>query len=82
MSTASYDHAGKAEANGIEHHSVEQLERLRTKGGHIDDRSQPSLPVTHRSLANPSPLGLLSFATGKRSELILGPEIDFSQAYS
>lgn len=40
------------------------LERLRTKGGHIDSRDQPSLPVIHRSFANPAPLGLLSFATG------------------
>ncbi|KKP03444.1 hypothetical protein THAR02_04473 [Trichoderma harzianum] len=40
------------------------LERLRTKGGHIDNRDQPSLPVIHRSFANPAPLGLLSFATG------------------
>lgn len=40
------------------------LERLRTKGGHIDNRDQPSLPVVHRSFANPAPLGLLSFATG------------------
>jgi len=37
---------------------------LRTAGGHTDDRTQPSLPVVHRSLANPAPLGLLSFATG------------------
>ncbi|KAL7917306.1 GPR1/FUN34/yaaH family domain-containing protein [Trichoderma austrokoningii] len=40
------------------------LERLRTKGGHIDNRDQPSLPIVHRSFANPAPLGLLSFATG------------------
>lgn len=40
------------------------LERLRTKGGHIDNRDQPSLPIIHRSFANPAPLGLLSFATG------------------
>ncbi|OIW22834.1 hypothetical protein CONLIGDRAFT_658041 [Coniochaeta ligniaria NRRL 30616] len=41
-----------------------RLERARTVGGHIEDRSQPALPVVHRRLANPSPLGLLSFATG------------------
>ncbi|CAI6091835.1 unnamed protein product [Clonostachys chloroleuca] len=35
-----------------------------TAGGHVEDRSQPSLPVVHRRFANPSPLGLLSFATG------------------
>lgn len=40
------------------------LERARTAGGHIEDRSQPALPVVHRRLANPAPLGLLSFATG------------------
>lgn len=40
------------------------LERLRTKGGHVDNRDQPALPVVHRSFANPAPLGLLSFATG------------------
>lgn len=40
------------------------LERLRTAGGHTDDRSQPSLPVVHRSFASPSALGLISFATG------------------
>ncbi|KAF7165377.1 hypothetical protein CNMCM6106_001567 [Aspergillus hiratsukae] len=39
------------------------LERLRTAGGHTDDRSQPSLPVVHRSFASPSALGLISFAT-------------------
>ncbi|KAL2126501.1 hypothetical protein VTI74DRAFT_795 [Chaetomium olivicolor] len=41
-----------------------KLEPVRTAGGHIEDRSQPGLPVTHRRLGNPSPLGLLSFATG------------------
>ena len=54
-----YDHATKLE-QGSGHH----LEHVRTAGGHIDDRSQPALPVVHRSLANPAPLGLLSFATG------------------
>ncbi|KAH6663019.1 GPR1/FUN34/yaaH family-domain-containing protein [Halenospora varia] len=57
----SFDHAGKMEANGG---SAAQLERLQTAGGHINDRTQPSLPVVHRSFANPAPLGLLSFATG------------------
>jgi hypothetical protein len=50
---ASSDNSGQA-----------HLERLHTKGGHDDDRTQPSLPVVHRSFANPAPLGLLSFATG------------------
>ncbi|KAJ5108240.1 hypothetical protein N7456_004915 [Penicillium angulare] len=39
------------------------LERLHTAGGHVNDRSQPSLPVYHRTFASPSPLGLISFAT-------------------
>lgn len=57
----SYDHASKLEeSNG----TTGQLERLRTEGGHLDDRTQPSLPIVHRSFANPAPLGLLSFATG------------------
>ncbi|KAE9371898.1 hypothetical protein N431DRAFT_377975 [Stipitochalara longipes BDJ] len=58
----SYDHASKMEAaNGA---NMVQLERLQTAGGHINDRTQPSLPVVHRTFANPAPLGLLSFATG------------------
>ena len=56
--TELYETANKVEANG------DHLERLRTVGGHVDDRTQPSLPTTHRRLANPAPLGLLSFATG------------------
>ena len=58
----SFDHAGKVEANGGD---TSQLERLQTDGGHPNDRTQPSLPVVHRRFANPAPLGLLSFATGK-----------------
>ena len=57
-----YDHAPKMEANGG---NQEQLEKLQTAGGHPNDRTQPSLPVVHRSFANPAPLGLLSFATGE-----------------
>lgn len=56
---SSYETAPKTE-NGAPAH----LERLQTAGGHADDRAQPALPVVHRSLANPAPLGLLSFATG------------------
>ena len=57
----SADHAEKAiNVSEGEHH----LERLKTVGGHDDDRTQPALPVVHRSFANPAPLGLLSFATG------------------
>ncbi len=58
----SYYHANKIEAANAE--SAAQLERLQTASGHINDRTQPSLPVVHRSFANPAPLGLLSFATG------------------
>ncbi|VUC30791.1 unnamed protein product [Clonostachys rosea] len=35
-----------------------------TAGGQVEDRSQPSLPIVHRRFANPSPLAVLSFATG------------------
>jgi hypothetical protein len=66
--TATYDHAGKVEANG----EPQYLERLRTAGGHTDDRGQPSLPQVHRSFANPAPLGLLSFGTGIFLISILG----------
>ncbi|KAE8446432.1 hypothetical protein EG329_012037 [Mollisiaceae sp. DMI_Dod_QoI] len=69
----SYDHATKAEeANGG---SAIQLERLRTAGGHVDDRTQPSLPVVHRRFANPAPLGLLSFATGMFLISIYGVQV-------
>ena len=51
----------------------DHLERARTAGGHIEDRSQPALPVIHRRLANPAPLGLLSFATGKMVEAEVSP---------
>jgi hypothetical protein len=57
--TETYDHMPKIESNADTQH----LERMRTAGGHVDDRSQPSLPVVHRTFANPAPLGLLSFAT-------------------
>lgn len=49
-----------------------RLERLQTPGGHIVSTEQPSLPVIHRRLANPAPLGLLSFATGIFLISILG----------
>ena len=38
--------------------SSERLEAQRT-----NDSSQPGMPTYHRRLANPAPLGLLSFAT-------------------
>jgi succinate-acetate transporter protein len=66
--TETYDQIPKIESNG----DIQHLERLRTAGGHIDDRSQPALPVVHRSFANPAPLGLLSFATGIFLISILG----------
>ncbi|KAJ4412370.1 hypothetical protein N0V91_000842, partial [Didymella pomorum] len=50
----------------------DRLERLRTDGGHVASTEQPSLPVVHRRLANPAPLGLLSFATGIFLISILG----------
>lgn len=52
--------------------NANHLERLHTAGGHINDRSQPALPVYHRSFASPSPLGLISFATGRRSLVEIG----------
>jgi len=66
--TTTYDAADRLEkldgpSNG-KHNGQQHLERLHTAGGHEDDRSQPALPVVHRSFANPAPLGLLSFATG------------------
>ncbi|CEI70853.1 unnamed protein product [Fusarium venenatum] len=57
-----------------------KLRPATTAGGHIEDRGQPALPVVHRRFANPSPLGLLSFATG----IVLNPfgtlSPDFQQA--
>ncbi|KAJ4331447.1 hypothetical protein N0V87_009135 [Didymella glomerata] len=50
----------------------DRLERLRTDGGHVASTNQPSLPIVHRRLANPAPLGLLSFATGIFLISILG----------
>ena len=52
------DHSSKAQLQELE------LGRETTAGGHRIDRSQPTLPVYHRKMANPAPLGLLSFATG------------------
>jgi len=59
--TETYDHSRQVEASS---ENAADLARLQTAGGHLDDRTQPSLPVVHRSFANPAPLGLLSFATG------------------
>ena len=67
--SSSYDSADKLEKS-VEvnaHTPPDHLERQHTAGGHDNDRSQPALPVVHRSFANPAPLGLLSFATGIKS---------------
>ena len=42
----------------IDIHSSSRLEAQRS-----NDSSQPGMPIYHRRLANPAPLGLLSFAT-------------------
>jgi hypothetical protein len=60
-----YDSADLAEKGATAVNSSHHLERLTTAGGHPNDRTQPALPVVHRSFANPAPLGLLSFATGR-----------------
>ncbi|TIB90717.1 hypothetical protein E3Q19_02661 [Wallemia mellicola] len=39
------------------------IARFITPGGHPADSSQPAFPIFHRKIANPSPLGLASFAT-------------------
>lgn len=68
MATEMYDHAGKVEQEA----DAYRLEQVRTAGGHVADREQPSMPVVHRNFANPAPLGLLSFATGIFLISILG----------
>lgn len=68
MATETYDHASKLEQSPDEYH----LEQVRTAGGHVADRGQPSMPVVHRNFANPAPLGLLSFATGIMLISLLG----------
>lgn len=64
MSSNDLANDGSKEDIGASTAQSQHLERLRTAGGHLEDRSQPGLPVVHRKLANPSPLGLISFATG------------------
>ncbi|KAL2865978.1 acetate uptake transporter family protein [Aspergillus lucknowensis] len=64
MSSASNDFAqNKAGETDASAPSSNHLDRLLTAGGHVDDRSQTPLPVVHRSFANPTPLGLISFAS-------------------
>lgn len=43
--------------------SAGSVARFITPGGNPIDNSQPAFPVYHRKFANPSPLGLMSFAT-------------------
>ncbi|KAE8310004.1 GPR1/FUN34/yaaH family-domain-containing protein [Aspergillus transmontanensis] len=52
--------SSSSQTNHLEHTN---LGRVHTAGGHVDDRTQPALPVYHRTFASPSPLGLISFAT-------------------
>ncbi|KAI9927441.1 hypothetical protein ASPWEDRAFT_175921 [Aspergillus wentii DTO 134E9] len=58
-----YASADQLEKHGSPAQRPSSHQRNHTVGGHIDDRSQPALPVVHRTFASPSPLGLLSFAT-------------------
>ena len=66
LKMSGYDSADLAEKGATAVNNSHHLERLTTAGGHPNDRSQPALPVVHRSFANPAPLGLLSFATGAK----------------
>ncbi|KAJ5758783.1 hypothetical protein N7520_005939 [Penicillium odoratum] len=63
FATTKSEEAGMASSSHGNHLDHANLERLHTAGGHLDDRSQPALPVYHRTFASPSPLGLISFAT-------------------
>ncbi|KAL4922144.1 GPR1/FUN34/yaaH family-domain-containing protein [Aspergillus aurantiobrunneus] len=44
-------------------HFASKQDSALTAGGHVDDRSQIPLPAVHRSFANSTPLGLISFAS-------------------
>jgi hypothetical protein len=59
-----YHNVGKLEANKSPT-NIQSSERMTTASGYPENRTQPSLLVVHRNLANPAPLGLLSFATVK-----------------
>ncbi|KAL5342067.1 GPR1/FUN34/yaaH family-domain-containing protein [Aspergillus crustosus] len=64
MSAETNDFAPKHQGeNDSSTPSSNHLDRLLTAGGHPNDRSQIPLPVVHRSFANPTPLGLISFAS-------------------
>lgn len=43
--------------------SFAPLVRSLTAGGHTVDTSQPAFPIYHRKIGNPTPLGLMGFAT-------------------
>lgn len=55
----------------VDKHVSEHIERD-NKEGHLNRRPHPDFPMVNRTLANPSPLGLLSFATGK--PFVIGSE--------
>ncbi|KAJ5674303.1 uncharacterized protein N7477_004237 [Penicillium maclennaniae] len=63
FATTKSEEANMPSSSQANHIYYENLERLHTAGGHANDRSQPALPIYHRTFANPSPLGLISFAT-------------------
>ncbi|BGP30351.1 hypothetical protein JCM10296v2_002105 [Rhodotorula toruloides] len=52
------------EKNATEHYEGRPLTHVVTPGGNPADYSQPALPQYHRKVANPAPLGLVSFAAG------------------
>ncbi|POY70521.1 hypothetical protein BMF94_6435 [Rhodotorula taiwanensis] len=52
------------EKNETMHYEGRDVQRTITPGGHPIDYSQTPLPQFHRKLANPAPLGLMSFGTG------------------
>ncbi|KAK4686699.1 uncharacterized protein P7C73_g3420, partial [Tremellales sp. Uapishka_1] len=59
------DNHNKDDQNGYNngyHGTGGSISRFITPGGNPQDSSQPALPVFHRKLGNPAPLGLLSFA--------------------
>jgi hypothetical protein len=56
----------------VDKHASDHIERKSTDGGHLNRWPHPDYPIVNRTLASPSPLGLLSFATGK--PFVLGSE--------
>lgn len=58
-----FEQADKMEGNGS---SVRQIEKLQTVQGDLNDGTKTTLLAAPTGgLANPAPLGLLSFASGK-----------------